>query len=137
MSFAAFVSIVAFLAGFALGLALTRWADADTPPPKPAMPPAPSLKARYLEPARQLAMRAYLAGAQDGVGKTLGPIGNERFLEKGSRMIHVSGTAVADLAGIAFVDGMQGLRRALGRRSGLEPGHLDEAVAAALKEVNQ
>lgn len=137
MTFAVFATMVAFLGGFAFGLALSRWAEADAPAPDARPEPAPSLTARYLEPARQLVMRAYLAGAQDGVGTTLGPIGNERFLETGSRMIHVSGTAVAELAGLAFVDGMQGLRRALGRRSGLEPGHIDEAVASAMEEVNQ
>jgi hypothetical protein len=35
------------------------------------------------------------------------------------------------------MEGVVGVRRALGVRSGIDDGVLDEAVAAALEEVNQ
>jgi hypothetical protein len=38
MNFAVFVTLVALAAGFFLGLALSRWAEAATPPSPPSIP---------------------------------------------------------------------------------------------------
>jgi hypothetical protein len=136
MNFAVFVSLVALAAGFFLGLALSRWAEAATPPSPPSIPPGAHVLERYRAQARELAERAVVAGAQVALGAPLAPTGIERHLEKGARPIALTGNAIAALAGAAFMEGVVGLRRALGVRSGIDDGVLDEAVAAALEEVD-
>ena len=120
MSFLAFATLVALLAGFGLGLALSRWAEADQPPSRPRLPPATQVLDRYRDQARELSERAIVAGAQVALGAPLAPTGIERHLEKGARAIHLTGNAVVAMAGAAFMEGAVGVRRALGRCSGID-----------------
>lgn len=135
MTFAAFASLMFLLIGFGLGISLASWADAERARTPITRVPATTVLERFRVQAQELAERAVLAGGQVALGAPFAPTGIERQLEKGAREIHLTTNAITALAGAAFMQGATGVRRALGERSGIDDGVLDEAVAAALEEV--
>lgn len=128
--------VVAFLLGVAFG----AWSKTDTHlsgsgqrPAKVRRPPSPpSVIETYRPSAAAIAEQLYVAGLQRGTGRKVAPTDYEAVVEAAGRELQVGVDVIAQIAGVAYVDGARELRAALSQHSGIDEGALDEAVAVAL-----
>jgi len=132
------VLLLGLFVGFLLGTVFGAWSKsgAATPldhlPAVPRPPSPPSVVTAYRPSAAAIAEQLYVTGLQHGIGRKVAPTDYEAVVEAAGRELEMGVDVIAQIAGVAYVDGARELRAALSDHSGIDDGALDEAVAVAL-----
>lgn len=131
--------LLGLLLGFVLGAAFGVWSrsgeqtSALSKVPKQPRPPSPTtVLDAYRPSAAAIAEQLYVCGLQRGTGRKVSPTDYEAVVEAAGEDLQVGVDVIAQIAGVAYVDGARELRAALSQHSGIDDGALDEAVAVAL-----